>query len=139
MTEQRLFVYGTLLTGSGWRAINRLMRKQARRLGPASVQGQLYDLGDYPAAIPSSISADRVYGEAYSVSQNDRTLKILDRYEDFDPERPESSLYIRRSVTALLLPSQRPITCWIYWFNGPLPFRRRIRSGRYAAKAQPLR
>jgi len=52
----KLFVYGTLRRG--FELHSYLRRQSARFLGEGIIGGRLYDLGEYPGAIPSSLPGD---------------------------------------------------------------------------------
>jgi len=50
-------------------------------------------------------------------------LKALDELEDFFPERPQSSLYIRQTMDT------RHGSAWVYIYNRPVKTIQRLRSG----------
>lgn len=117
----RLFVYGTLLRG--------LSRAQvlhgARFLGPALVEGQLFDLGRYPGLRPGR---GLVVGEIWDVDA--ATLRRIDRIEDFDPSDPSGSLYQRVEIPARSL-SGTPFAAATYRYNRRPPGNARIVHGDY--------
>ncbi|MBE0510320.1 MAG: gamma-glutamylcyclotransferase [Gammaproteobacteria bacterium] len=117
-----VFVYGTLLRGMcRFPALS-----HAEPMGPALAQGKLYDLGDYPGLRPGS---DVVVGEIYRVDA--RTLDRLDGIEDYYPDCPESSLYLRRPIQVRLLADGRRLQAETYLYASPLPESRRIADGDY--------
>ena len=61
--NHHLFIYGSLIAGALEKRAQRILKKHCETLGPATVQGKLYDLGLYPGAIASFRKADKVYGE----------------------------------------------------------------------------
>lgn len=79
--------------------------------GPASVRGALCTLGAYPAFDPAGRGL--VHGELYRVLDA-RVIAALDAYEEFDPGRPDASLFVRARVP---LASRRE-TAWVYLYNG---------------------
>jgi gamma-glutamylcyclotransferase (GGCT)/AIG2-like uncharacterized protein YtfP len=67
----------------------------ARSLGAATTQGWLYDLGGYPGLVAGN---GIVYGQICEV--DDARLPGIDAFEDFDPDDPADSLYVRDVLTA---------------------------------------
>ena len=84
-----LFIYGTLLPGL---RLNHHM-SGAERLGPARVQGRLYDLGTYPGWLQGE---GLVRGEIYRLSSSH--LQRLDEVEEMVPGDPVGSLYWRDRI-----------------------------------------
>ena len=115
MTGHQLFVYGMLRQGGGYSITDRW--PQARFVGEASLNGDLYDLGQYPALVPGGTGD--VIGEVYQIDEN--TLLQLDEFE-------APAGYRRSEVTASV--QGRPTMCWVYH---PEPDRcagaRKIESG----------
>lgn len=93
MTITSIFVYGTLQRGEcraeQWPC-------PPRRVEPARLRGQLYDLGPYPALIEGD---DWVAGEHWQLDVNDvePTLRVLDAIEGY--RQGGCDLYVRRVVT----------------------------------------
>lgn len=114
-----VFVYGTLRKGEQ-RDINRL-RPAPRWLGPASVDGVLYDLGDYPGLVlepePGS-GPTRVKGDVYEIAGELEPL--LDEIEGLSPQ--PNGEYAKRQVRVHLEPPlgrngkglAAPLTCLVY-------------------------
>jgi gamma-glutamylcyclotransferase (GGCT)/AIG2-like uncharacterized protein YtfP len=92
------------------------------------MQGQLYDLGPYPAAVPASDG--RVRGELYRVKDAESVLAVLDDMEGYDQHNPDRSLY-QRSRVAVTLPDGPPVEAWVYFYNAPLGQAPLIPSGDY--------
>lgn len=89
-----IFVYGTLKTGQ--------CRERCWPLVPKSrckawTFGELYDTGPYPALIPGT---DQVGGELwfYATEDTPDVFDVLDKIEDYSPQRPSGNLYDRRVV-----------------------------------------
>ena len=124
---ERIFFYGTLRTG-----FNRTTRAGIDDLltfaGRAWIQGKLFDLGIYPAAVPATDA--RVWGEVFEISDPPRVLAALDRIEGHRPAEPERSLYNRVRVTATLDDGSTE-DVWVYFYNAPLGRAQRITSGDY--------
>lgn len=72
---RHVFVYGTLRRGQQ-RDINRL-QPAPRWLGKASVQGLMYQLGEYPGVVLGA--AGLVHGEVYAISAElERQLDVIE-------------------------------------------------------------
>lgn len=106
-----LFVYGTLMQGFSNPFSKKLKQKSTWR-GKGSFLGQLFDLGSYPGAVYQPGATTHVQGEVWELTDFEKTIVSLDRYEgihDFNPE------YIRREVT-VELENGETILCWVYLF-----------------------
>lgn len=125
-----LFVYGSLLTGTPNRRLNRQMRRLLRHSRPAMIQGRLYNLGHYPGAVASAAKTDRVYGRVMTL-RNSSFLLQLDRYEHYLPDELANSEFIRILMPAQVLPSRIRLVCWVYVYNKDLSRKHRILSGDY--------
>jgi gamma-glutamylcyclotransferase (GGCT)/AIG2-like uncharacterized protein YtfP len=88
MTRHILYVYGTLRPG---------------KTPTFEVPGILYDLGHFPGIKLHPEIDERVVCEQIYVSN----LASVDRYEGYNPDRPQHSLYIRKPY----------LDGWIYEFN----------------------
>ena len=118
-----LFVYGTLLRGAG-RAYTRELAPHAWFVGPARAQGRLFDLGTYPALLPSDDDSDQVVGELHALRFPERVLGRLDTYEG-----PEFERRMRRIAAEAL----GNVRAWAYHYRRAGECRRRIPHGNYAA------
>jgi len=108
-----VFFYGTLMSGfkrPGRSRIDPVLQPEGR----GSIHGTLFDLGIYPAAIPST--EGRVWGEVHRMLDPDAVLAELDEIEGFRASQPEASLFTRasrlpsRSMTAMWRPRGRTST-----------------------------
>ncbi len=126
-----LFIYGTLLTGTGNPGLDRLVRQHLEPLGEATIQGKLYDLGHYPGAVPSHRTTDRISGILCLVRQFDVCIPKLDRYEGCDRQDPARGDYRRQTTDAILQVSAQTVTTWVYFYQKKLSFKPRIRHGDY--------
>jgi gamma-glutamylcyclotransferase (GGCT)/AIG2-like uncharacterized protein YtfP len=116
---RHVFVYGTLRKGEQ-RDINRL-RPAPRWLGQASVEGVLYDLGEYPGLVlgrePGS-GQTWVKGDVYEIA--DELEPLLDEIEGLLPQ--PNGEYAKRQVRVHLEPRlagdgnglATPLTCLVY-------------------------
>lgn len=123
---RHLFVYGTLRHGQHEMA--RLLEERALTVGRGSVQGRLYLVDDYPGATSSDDPRQKVRGEVYHLLDGHEVLCRLDEYEDYRPEAPGKSLFLRRVIDVLMDDGTR-LPAWIYLYNGPTNGLPTIRSG----------
>lgn len=125
---ERVFFYGTLMA-----AFNRPGRQRVTaKLTPAgrgSIRAALFDLGIYPAAVPTEDNSV-VWGEVYETSDPQSVLAVLDEIEGHRPSEPERSLYTR-VLTDVTLENGRVEQAWAYFYNAPLGQAQRITSGDY--------
>jgi gamma-glutamylcyclotransferase (GGCT)/AIG2-like uncharacterized protein YtfP len=127
-----LFVYGTLSPRHAPPEIAATVRR-LRPVGPASVPGRLYDLGEYPGAILSKSSRSVIRGEVFELPGDAQTLNSLDDYEGFEPGKPRSSLFVRR-IWPVVMDDGTRLRCWVYVYNGDTRQAQPVRSGRYASR-----
>ena len=122
-----VFFYGTLM--SGFKRPGRTRVDLAlEAIGHGSIQGVLFDLGIYPAAIPATDG--RVRGEVHRMLDPDAVLPLLDEIEGYRPSEPDASLYVRREMP-VILDDGRAADAWVYFYNAPLGRAQRIESGDY--------
>jgi gamma-glutamylcyclotransferase (GGCT)/AIG2-like uncharacterized protein YtfP len=124
-----LFVYGTLSPRHAPPEIAATVRR-LRPLGPASIRGRLYDLGEYPGAVLNKNSRSVIRGEVFELPGDQGTLTSLDDYEGFKPAKPTSSLFVRRTWPVTMDDGTR-LRCWVYVYNGDMKSAQPVRSGRY--------
>jgi gamma-glutamylcyclotransferase (GGCT)/AIG2-like uncharacterized protein YtfP len=115
---ERLFVYGTLHPDRAPREIADLVRR-FEHIGEGTVRGRLYDLGSFPAIILDRKSGP-IRGEVFAVPREPNALARLDAYEEYSPEAPDDSLFLRRK-TKVTLDDGSAAQCWVYVYNKPLP------------------
>lgn len=108
-----LFVYGTLRSEFDNRYA-RLLRSQAKLIGPAIVPGSIFRVQHYPAYKPQP--SGEVHGELYRLTDPATTLKALDEYEGEDFERVVVN------------------NAWIYQYKKEPPKYSRISSGDFCAQ-----
>jgi gamma-glutamylcyclotransferase (GGCT)/AIG2-like uncharacterized protein YtfP len=122
-----VFFYGTLMAGFDRRR-RAAMDTKLTFIGRGWINASLFDLGLYPAAIPSP--DDCVWGELYELSESATVLQALDEIEGYRPGDPVHSLYVRSQV-GVALPGGGQHTAWVYFYNAPLGQAQRIESGDY--------
>ena len=123
-----LFVYGTLLSGLS----NHHHMQGATCLGPATMQGALFDLGAYPAMLVVGEMAaplETVLGELYQIEASH--WQRLDSLEEVDPKSIENSMYLRVTANVNWLATEPPqaLRAQVYIYNWSLKGRARIENG----------
>ena len=109
-----LFVYGTLCRG--FRLHHHLRRLGARFVADGKVQAELFDLGEFPGARPSTKPGKTVDGELYRLHKVENTLRVVDQVEGFSPPNPDCGLFQRETVEVRLSNGERRLA-WIYWLR----------------------
>ena len=122
-----VFFYGTLMAGFDRRR-RAAMDDKLKFLSRGWTGATLFDLGLYPAAVPSPDGC--VWGELYEMSESATVLAALDEIEGYRPGDPDHSLYVRSHAT-VTLPDGLQHTAWAYFYNAPLGQAERIESGDY--------
>ena len=113
----QLFVYGSLRSGFQHAAYQYISR-YFHLIGDAKVKGKLYDMGEYPVALPTT-EEKFIIGELYAITNAGEfayAIGQLDDYEGIYTEAGETALYKREPVTVYCNGQQS--SAWIYWFNG---------------------
>jgi gamma-glutamylcyclotransferase (GGCT)/AIG2-like uncharacterized protein YtfP len=127
--SQYLFAYGTLQVGLAPRAMAPTVAK-LRPVGEGSVQGLLYDCGDYPGVVLNSPTERKVFGTVFELPSGQDVWRVLDDYEGFNPASPEASLFIR-VLQAVQLKAGGTLECWVYVYNRSVDGARLVDSGVY--------
>jgi gamma-glutamylcyclotransferase (GGCT)/AIG2-like uncharacterized protein YtfP len=112
----KLFVYGSLRSGFHHPAYD-YISKHFTLVSEGKVKGRLYDLGSYPAAIPTTDEA-YIIGELYDLKATSDlawVIEQLDAYEGLHPEEGEEPLYKRE--LAEIYHNGSTSTAWIYWYS----------------------
>ncbi|MDH5612448.1 MAG: gamma-glutamylcyclotransferase [Gammaproteobacteria bacterium] len=134
MSTEFIFVYGTLCGSTASRMRETLM-PHCDYVSNGYMQGKLYDVGQYPGAVESQYSADRVYGELYKIVDCDSVLTGLDEYEECTDHFPEPHEYIRQQLP-IILAGGDSVIAWIYIFNHDISRLKHIKTGDYLAYIQ---
>jgi gamma-glutamylcyclotransferase (GGCT)/AIG2-like uncharacterized protein YtfP len=127
--SEYLFVYGTLASNSE-HEMHRHLASNAEYAGEGSFNGQLYRIGPYPGAVPSSNPEDKVFGELYRLDNAEELFVHLDDYEGCGPDDPQPTEFVRRMEAVYLKDGTRS-QAWIYLFNRTVADLPRIVSGRF--------
>ena len=120
--DVRFFFYGTLVAGSG-NPVAQAAHARLCPIGRASVLGTLWGIPDPAGWYPALISGrGQVHGMLYAVGEGfgPDDLARLDDWEDYRPDQPAESLYLREEMQVTIaggagMPAQA------YRFNQPLP------------------
>jgi gamma-glutamylcyclotransferase (GGCT)/AIG2-like uncharacterized protein YtfP len=110
-----LAAYGTLMTGQT-NGLSAAVRRRMVSAGRCRIPGILFrvqnrSVFDYPALVTAP--GHSVAGELFTLPSAD--LPAIDRYEDYRPDAPGGSAYIRRR---LVVRTERGAThAWVYVWN----------------------
>ena len=129
MVPELAFFYGTLMTAFDRRRRLGMDSRMSFR-GRGWIEGALFDLGLYPAAIPAA--GRKVHGEVFELTDPEAVLPALDEVEGYRPDAIDTSLYVRRKA-AVHLEDGSEAEAWVYFYNAPLGPAPRIDSGDYLA------
>lgn len=129
-----LFVYGTLMTAAATAGLGMSERAQLHAascsLGPATLQGTLYNLGSYPAFVEGGADHGCVHGEVLEIYASASVFSWLDAYEGIDPANPSASEYARLLRCARRANGEL-IEVWVYVYQHQLDHALIIADGRW--------
>jgi gamma-glutamylcyclotransferase (GGCT)/AIG2-like uncharacterized protein YtfP len=123
-----VFFYGTLMAPFNRPGRQRITPKLTFK-GRGTIRAALFDLGIYPAAIPTE-DGSLVWGELYETGEPVPVLAALDEIEGYRANEPDRSLYMRVRVDVTLADGHIE-PAWTYFYNAPLGQAQRITSGDY--------
>lgn len=129
MTIEFIFVYGTLRKKMA-SSMYHLLAGHCEYFSDGYMQGKLYEVNGYPAAIESHSKQDKVHGEIYRIVDADLLLAKLDEYEECTDKFPEPHEYIRKNL-AITLSDGGSVMAWVYIFNHDVTNLMQISSGDY--------
>ncbi len=124
----QLFVYGSLRSGFRSTAYE-YISQFFNFVGEAKVKGRLFDMGSYPAGLPTDENVF-IIGELYTIrdeSEFSWAIGQLDDYEGVSVEPDEIQLY-RSELTDVII-NDKVFTAWIYWYNRSVSDKPAIVSG----------
>ena len=133
--DSYLFVYGTLMRRFE-HPMHEFLMTHAEYLCDGSFQGKLYRISWYPAVVPSSNSADKVYGEVYRIRDTKILFKTLDNYEMCAPDDSTSGEYTRQ-IAGIRIANGETLGCHIYLYNWKLDEAQHIPSGKFTSMVGP--
>ena len=126
-----LFVYGSLMSSAG-HAMGERLRREARLIGKATIQGRLYRISWYPGAVANHDTGERVHGEVYALDNPGRALAWLDAYEGIVPGKRDQNEY-ERAERPVRLTSGEVIAAWVYIYRGDVAGLSAVPGGRWVA------
>ncbi|MFN7944888.1 MAG: gamma-glutamylcyclotransferase family protein [Blastocatellia bacterium] len=135
--SELLFVCGTLLPELVPAALKELVAR-FELIGSGVVRGRMYDLGEYPGAVPDESAATRIVGKVFRLPADDALLSALDDYEGYDPQSPSASLFVRTRCTVTLSDGSQA-ECWMYAYNRPTDGLPLIADGDYLKAREALK
>lgn len=128
-TDEYLLVYGSLWLGSK-NYLELGMDKQCEFVTDLTIDGCLYDLGEYPGLVlEESLDVDNkanmsaIPAQLFRINRNARpqtSLNILaeiDKYEECDTQDTASSEYRRTTLSVALRKGDRRVDAWIYLYK----------------------
>lgn len=119
---EHLFVYGTLLKHFDIDVLKPL-QGCLQFVNKGHVKGTLFDLGEYPAYVESTLGT--VKGEIYSVENAQKVFEVLDEYEGEEYSRKQQWVQLEK---------EEQIRCWLYVYKlTPGPEHKIIMNGDYLA------
>lgn len=121
-----LFVYGTLLQDTN-NEMSRFLSNHSRFVSKGYFNGKLYEVNQYPGAILSDYSRDKVYGSLFKITNIHRVFEVLDEYEGV-----VEGLFKRTIINAFL--PNKTVLSWVYLYNQPITHLQIITSGDYLNK-----
>lgn len=114
MNTQNIFVYGLLQSKYDNEAAQ-MLRKHATLIGPASIPGAVFDLGEYPAVFFEKNMKGMVRGELYYIhGDSNQLLQFLDEFEGIGPDEQKPFEYRRGIVQAQCEGGETPALCYLY-------------------------
>lgn len=122
-----LFVYGSLRQGFQNPFFD-YIKNHFTYVCDGKVKGCLYDLGEYPAALPGPDC--KIIGELYAANSEDDfywAISQLDDYEGLNPEEGEAVFYKRETTS--VYHNGGETEAWIYWYTGDVTGKPVVESG----------
>jgi|SRR5581483_1881432 len=128
-----LFVYGSLMS-TARHPMGERLRREARLVGAATMQGRLYRVSWYPAAVAAEEPDQRVHGEVYALDDPASSLAWLDAYEGIAPGTGELAEYARIERPVRLVTGQE-MAAWVYLYRQDVGRLALIADGRWRGEA----
>lgn len=88
----------------------RWLRKSARHVGPAMIEGMLYQVADYPGLVPGREGSVR--GDLFALDDAAAVLAVLDDYEECTALHPRPHEYRREK--RVIQTVDGPLEAWVY-------------------------
>ncbi|WP_215226704.1 gamma-glutamylcyclotransferase family protein [Echinicola shivajiensis] len=125
-----IFVYGTLLKKTK-HAVPQLFHQKSAFVAEAFTYGKLFQESYYPGLVLPPSTQEKVYGQVFCISDTERVLGALDKYEEVGSSFPSPQEFKRTIITVYNLHASKPMKCWAYLFNLPTDSLRPIVSGKF--------
>jgi gamma-glutamylcyclotransferase (GGCT)/AIG2-like uncharacterized protein YtfP len=109
-----------------------LLAGHARYVANGFIQGQLFEVADYPGAVESRNPMYKVVGDVFQMQNSDWLLQQLDEYEECSADYATPHEYTRKLLTVTLV-NDKQITAWCYVYNWDVTGLLSIDSGNYLA------
>jgi gamma-glutamylcyclotransferase (GGCT)/AIG2-like uncharacterized protein YtfP len=126
-----LFVYGTLRRVFN-HPMHQVLISYSDYIATAILQGRLYEVVNYPAAILSANSDDKVIGELYIIKNSGLLFTALDDYEECSPRFATPHEYARIEHRVSLENGTKQLA-WLYCYQGDVSPLKRIITGDYGS------
>jgi gamma-glutamylcyclotransferase (GGCT)/AIG2-like uncharacterized protein YtfP len=117
--SELLFVYGSLMSGSGHPMAARLAAS-AEFVGHGRFRGCKYKVDWYCGVVPSEREEDVVTGEVYRLHDVNDLLSLLDDYEEAEPLLPAPAEFRREQRPVCITRDGSTTDCWIYLYTRPV-------------------
>lgn len=118
-----IFVYGTLQRETK-NEMSLYLKDNSVFVSKGYFFGKLYDVEDFPGAVKSVDTSEKVLGSLYQITDSKTLFSVLDVYEDVP------NLF-KREVLSVFAADGKKIESWIYLFNQSTRGLRLISSGDY--------
>lgn len=98
------------------------MLPKFKRVSEATTPGRLFAIRAphmiYPALLLPASAGETVAGIAYAAEDSftEGDLALLDSYEEYFPEAPSKSEYLRKSLSVTLKTGEH-LSAWVYVYN----------------------
>ena len=122
---RNFFFYGTLQSECSSVVARKILPK-LNRVEEGRLNGRLFAIHaphlTYPALLLDDKSRAQVRGTCYKIGPefNAADMALLDAYEEYFPERPSNSEYLRHAHPVALKSGEK-ISAWVYVYNSPVP------------------
>ena len=137
LRRHKLFVYGTLRPELK-HPMGRFLRQHACLVGEGVIEGQLHNVGAYPAAERATGRGDLIHGAVFALFGGPRVLAALDRYEGTGPDDRETHRYVREEIDVALARGGH-VRAWAYFYALDPARLPRIHGGDYVRFTSNMR
>ena len=107
-----LFTYGSLQPGQAPPEIAPVVAG-LEIAGRGYVLGTLRGRGPYPGAVLDEASGNRIPGTIYRLPHDPEVLRQLDEYEEYFPDSPQRSEFLRE-LHPVHWEDEQVVACWVY-------------------------